>query len=607
MGNSNPDADCCPQQRSAADRWGARSDTQITSVDAIRVPDRICGRDPAQMAKKKRPPHAPPAAAARRKKAQETSEHASGAGPSEPPKGAKRGGPKEPVDQNAIEAPYLVEFEVIPDPDRRICWGHVDRSGRNAALEAVRVRDISAFGLSVALDLPIHRPHIPACLEFIQSAVTVRQERETRDRLDLPMEDTVRGWTVRSDAALVREAFLLPTASLEIKRQVRHSLISDWFPEYERSGKRYSARTCRHKEWAATLECINRMLLASRRPRTIPGRLVYYIKNFQLDPQDEPEQRFDFADLMAHSLRREVFAVHTHLQADKPERYLETFVAIQLTHILLHLQLLTSRECDAPRHPQQPQQTHQVLRPSEDPATQGLGLREMERQRARLIVEINRLELSRAKLAGEVVELSARARLRTRVISPSGPRMKFLIIKPQGFFFRLATTVGVEAAKAKGFDVLSCSRSPSKNVLPTINFVRAHRRSMDGIVEPILVLHDFWGETPQPIDRFIIWSDVPSATRDLLLAEWSHFFEHAERTVEEAPAEEATLVEEVAAEETTRIEEARASVPTPVEGASAEEATRVEEAPVEEATVVEEIPLAIPIPVEAIPLGATHE
>ncbi|KAL3692156.1 hypothetical protein R1sor_005807 [Riccia sorocarpa] len=117
------------------------------------------------MAKRKRTPHAPSAAAGRRKKARETPEEASSAGPSQPPrsrpkKGAKRGGPKEPVDPNAIESPYLVEFEVMPDPDRRIRWSHVDWSGRSAVLAAVRVREITTSGLSVALDLPIHRPHV---------------------------------------------------------------------------------------------------------------------------------------------------------------------------------------------------------------------------------------------------------------------------------------------------------------------------------------------------------------------------------------------------------------------------------------------------------------
>ncbi|KAL3698685.1 hypothetical protein R1sor_012761 [Riccia sorocarpa] len=306
------------------------------------------------MAKRKRIPQAPPAAAGRKKKARETPEEASGAGPFEPPrsrpkKSARRGGQAplvEEKDPNAVEGPYMVEFERIPDPDRRIRWGHVPASARSAALAPLRERSITGSGLSFALELPVHRPHIPTCLEFIQSAVPIRQARESRDRLDLPMEGTVRGQTVTLDTALVREAFVLPRASLEIKRQVRHSLISDWFAEYQGSGKRYIARTCRRRDWRAALECISMMLLASRRPRTIPGRLTYYIKNFNLDPEQEPEKRLDFAEFMVQSLRREVFAVQAHLKADKPERYLETFVAIPLTHILLHLRLLTGRECD---------------------------------------------------------------------------------------------------------------------------------------------------------------------------------------------------------------------------------------------------------------------
>ncbi|KAL3675594.1 hypothetical protein R1sor_025542 [Riccia sorocarpa] len=51
---------------------------------------------------------------------------------------------------------------------------------------------------------------------------------------------------------------------------------------------------------------------------------------------------------MAHSLRREGFAVQAHLRDDKPERYMEMFVAIPLTWILIHLERITGEECDAP-------------------------------------------------------------------------------------------------------------------------------------------------------------------------------------------------------------------------------------------------------------------
>ncbi|KAL3680323.1 hypothetical protein R1sor_023279 [Riccia sorocarpa] len=281
------------------------------------------------MAPKKRPPQAPPAEApGRKKKTREktqhatdagpsmrhTRQHATGAGPSVQPagpsvptsrqkKGAKRpkGEPKKKLNPDAIEGEYLVEFEVIPDIERHVRWGYVTGDQRRSALRAVRNRELTAFGLLAALDFPVHRPHISACLEFIRTAVIV-DPREGVSAIDLPMEATVRGRTVRLDAALVRAAFVLPAASMEIKRQVRHALIVDWFREYERNRKRYIARTCLHREWAPALECISMVLLASRRPRCIPGRLVYYIKNFKMDPEEDPEDRLDFAELMVQSL-----------------------------------------------------------------------------------------------------------------------------------------------------------------------------------------------------------------------------------------------------------------------------------------------------------------
>ncbi|KAL3694036.1 hypothetical protein R1sor_007687 [Riccia sorocarpa] len=325
------------------------------------------------MAPKKRPPQAPPAEApGRKKRTQETTQQATDAGPSmrHMRQQAARAGPsvqlagpsvqpagpsvptsrqkkavKRPRD--AIEGEYLVKFEHIADRERHVRWCYVTGDQRRSALRAVRNRDLTASGLSAALDLPVHRPHISSCLEFIHSAVTV-DPREGVSPLDLPMEATVRGRTVRLDAALVRAAFVLPAASLEIKRQVRHSLIVDWFREYEHNGKRYIARTCLHREWAPALECICMVLLASRRPRCIPGRLVYYIKKFKMDPEDDPEDRLDFAELMMQSLRREVLAVRGHLTADTPERYMDMFVALPLTWIFIHLGIITGEECDAP-------------------------------------------------------------------------------------------------------------------------------------------------------------------------------------------------------------------------------------------------------------------
>ncbi|KAL3698876.1 hypothetical protein R1sor_012952 [Riccia sorocarpa] len=452
------------------------------------------------MAPKKRPPQAPPAEApGRKKRTQETTQQATDAGPSvrhtrqqaagawpsvqpvgpsvqpvgpsvptsRQKKAAKRprGEPKKPLNPDAIEGEYLVKFEHIADRERHVRWCYVTGDQRHSALRAVRNRDLTASGLSAALDLPVHRPHGHFChiISIFRTDLFVSRvypfrgycdPREGVSPLDLPMEATVRGRTVRLDAALVCAAFVLPAASLEIKRQVRHSLIVDWFREYERNGKRYIARTCLHREWAPALECICMVLLASRRPRCIHGRLVYYIKKFKMDPEDDPEDRFDFAELMVQSLRREVLAVRGHLTADTPERYMDTFVAVPLTWIFIHLGIITGEECDAP--PAAPAAPADPTGPSEQPVTRGLGLREVEMQRAHLIAEITRLEERRAELAGDIVELRNRAGLAPRVISPLEPRAKILILEPQGFFYRMANKKGVEAALKNGFEVLSC-------------------------------------------------------------------------------------------------------------------------------------------------------
>ncbi|KAL3683040.1 hypothetical protein R1sor_001062 [Riccia sorocarpa] len=386
------------------------------------------------------------------------------------------------------------------------------------------------------------------------------------DRLDLPMEGTVRGRPVTLDTALVREAFVLPRASLEIKRQVRHSLISDWFAEYQGSGKRYIARTCQRRDWRAALECISMMLLASRRSRTIPGRLTYYIKNFDLDPEQEPEKRIDFAEFMVQSLRREVFAVQAHLKADKPERYLETFVAIPLTHILLHLRLLTGRECDEspappadPVAPADPSGKSLVVRPGDCL----VGFLEGLQKRCQIIIWSR---LSYKPLMSYLEALVMRRYLPEFLLDPQactiwdGDRVEAVV--PRNNLDNNVKLKSFSRLHNHGIctrDVLLVDTAPERNsrnhpysgiypramdsftraslaiewltrftewlstwtenVLPTFDFVRARGHLMDGIFEPMTVLREFWGETPQPSDCFIIWSDVPAAAREILLTD----------------------------------------------------------------------------------------
>ncbi|KAL3682050.1 hypothetical protein R1sor_000072 [Riccia sorocarpa] len=156
-------SDPSPIRRSDPSAIGTERAAAHSVLRAIRAPDLVYGRDP--MTKRKRPPQAPPAAAARKKNTRGTTEQTSGAGPSRPKKGGRRGEPKEPVDLNAIEGEYLVDFEKIPDPNRHIRWGHVTRDQRRAAMRFVRRFELTSRGLLDALTLPVHRPHvIPANL-----------------------------------------------------------------------------------------------------------------------------------------------------------------------------------------------------------------------------------------------------------------------------------------------------------------------------------------------------------------------------------------------------------------------------------------------------------
>ncbi|KAL3682051.1 hypothetical protein R1sor_000073 [Riccia sorocarpa] len=501
-----------------------------------------------------------------------------------------------------------------------------------------------------------------SCLEFIQSVVSVWPLREGRERLDLPMEGTVRGLTVRLDAILVRQAFVLPKAEMEIKRQVRHCLIRDWFPDYQRSGKRYIARTCLYPEWAPALECISMVLLASRRPRTIPGRLIYYIKNGEFDREGEPEERLDFADLMAHSIRREVFAVQAHLGEDKPERYMETFIAIPLTWILIHLGIITGEKCDAPpAPPASPAPPVAPAGPSRVVAGQAMGYDTLTVSKKLLLVRpgdclIGFLEGLRERCR-IIVWSRASLKLLTAILEAmvSKGYLPAFLLDPEvctlwgGDRVETVHPLGYPEhhVKMKSFqrlydhsiclrDVLLVDSSSERNsrnhpysavhplaldakapesemtawlvtfgkwlktwtesLLPTVEYVRAHCRSLDGIQDTLSVLRHFWGETPQPADRNNIWIEVPSGTRGELTELWPDFyFRHEtvplpqtvseERPVEEAPAEEGTRVEEAPAEEGTRVDEAPA-----VEKAHAvEEAPAVEGAPaVDGAPTVEE-------------------
>ncbi|KAL3686115.1 hypothetical protein R1sor_004137 [Riccia sorocarpa] len=497
------------------------------------------------MAPKKRPPQAPPVEAPGRKKrtpettqqptdagpsVRHTRQQATGAGPSVQPagpsvptsrkkKGAKRprGEPKKVVNPDAIEGEYLVQFEHIADRERHVRWCYVTGDQRRSALRAVRNRDLTPSGLFAALDLPVHRPHRPQ---------------------------------VRLDAALVRAAFVLPAASMEIKRQVRHSLIVDWFREYERNGKRYIARTCLHRKWAQALECICMVLLASRRPRCIPGRLVYFIKKFKMDPEDDPEDRLDFAELMVQSLRREL---------------LEKSLVVRPGDCLVALFELLQKRC------------HIIVwsRASLKYVTAFLGLMVSKGYLLAFIMDPQVCTL----WGGDGVE-TVRPR---RDLEDSAKLKSFRKLYDHGICLR---------------DVLLVDTSPERNSLND-PYSAVHPKAVDKF--PSAAESSAW--LLRFTDWLATWSENLLPTVDFVR---SHGHSPAEEALAEgaAPVEEAGHVEEAPVEGPARVEEAapvQEAVPVeeaPVEGAApVKEPTRVEEAPAEGLTRVEEAPA----------MGLTHE
>ncbi|KAL3694886.1 hypothetical protein R1sor_008537 [Riccia sorocarpa] len=383
-----------------------------------------------------------------------------------------------------------------------------------------------------------------------------------------------------------------------------------------------------------------------------------------MDPEDDPEDRLDFAELMVQSLRREVLAVRGHLEGDTPERYMYTFVAIPLTWIFIHLGIITGEECDAlpaiPAAPTNPSGVEAALKKGFEvlnclqkslvvrPGDCLVHLLELLQKRCHIIV------WSRASLKYVTAFLGlmvSKGYLPAFMLDPQvctlwggdgvetvhprrnledGAKMKsFRRLYDHGICLRVLSVV---------IDVYGLAATWSENLLPTVEFVRSYGHVMDGLTDPLLVLREFWGETPQPVDRGIIWGEVPSGRYLYMTTKWPDFYFHREtaghpQTVsQESPAEEARAEGAAPVEETVQVEEAPVEEaapvkePTRVEEAPAkgparvEEATRVEEAPaeeaarVEEATRVEEAPaegaarVEEATPVEEAPaVGLTHE
>ncbi|KAL3680322.1 hypothetical protein R1sor_023278 [Riccia sorocarpa] len=304
---------------------------------------------------------------------------------------------------------------------------------------------------------------------------------------------------------------------------------------------------------------------------------------------------------------------------------METFVVVPLTWIFIHLGIITGEECDAP-----PAASTAPADPSGVEAALKKGFDVLSCLEKSLVVRPGDCLVAFLELLQKRCHIIVWCRASLKNPEDGAKLKSFRRLYDHGICLRDVLLVDTSpernslndpysAVHPKSVDKFPSAAESStwllgftdwlatwtENLLPTVDFVRSHGHVMDGLTDPFLVLREFWEETPQPVERGIIWGEVPSGRYLYLTTKWPDFYFHREtdghpQTVsQESPAEEAPAEGAAAlVEEATRVEEA------PAEGtARVEEATRVEEAPaevaahVEEATRVEEAPAA----------GLTHE
>ncbi|KAL3698355.1 hypothetical protein R1sor_012431 [Riccia sorocarpa] len=153
---------------------------------------------------------------------------------------------------------------------------------------------------------------------------------------------------------MFRDAFFIPeelnplASSHPFPKHVMRSALEDWFSRYDEKAKRYLAEDCVHEEWRPVFQCLQTFLLAKRRPRSISGPIIHFVKS-ALEPVIDEEDGEKDTSMIAHPklldlagyqfkcVRDEMMQVKKHLEQPNNSRLRETFVGQVLTHLLIHL------------------------------------------------------------------------------------------------------------------------------------------------------------------------------------------------------------------------------------------------------------------------------
>ncbi|KAL3697219.1 hypothetical protein R1sor_011295 [Riccia sorocarpa] len=244
--------------------------------------------------------------------------------------------------------------------------------------------------------------------------------------------------------------FLTSLLGRGLYRYIRSSKLHDWMPIRDEVGKRYLTRFCAIEGWNVMLQVIPMVFFASRRSRTVSGRLLRCLQGrfpcCETPWEDTRLARYNISGI-AESIRRECSFIRTHFQRtqERPlekRRFPETFIGIPLTLIFLHLEIVTEAECVAAvvvldggfplpggddSSSEDGDSTHRDEAPSETV------------DRDILMDEVTILRQRSVSLHAEIASLRKK-RLRQPLLSPGESRIKTLVLDIFGLFVCVCRT-----------------------------------------------------------------------------------------------------------------------------------------------------------------------
>ncbi|KAL3692135.1 hypothetical protein R1sor_005786 [Riccia sorocarpa] len=468
--------------------------------------------------------------------------------PPAPPASAAAGAARIPRRRNP-EGASLVPYQVTLDAELYLKWGWVRSDDIQPTLDAMDDQDVVRLGFVTLLGQQFQQPHFAACLEFIRSY-----------SLDTHT-GTVGGTVVALSRQVVRDTFGLRYGLKPMDIKIRHERIEDWFPVRETKGKRYLAGDCaRGPQWAPFMQLLNMILLPRRRIKCIPAHLIFYIRA-KLDGSAEDD--YDLTSFIRESLRIELVTVRKHLDATSHERYLETFIGMPLTAILIGAGVI---DLDATATQPQPVPTRAAVQESiiRQQVMEDIGVSSSQPSEE-LVQAVVDLETRRANLEETLTRMSTIEDPRPRLVPPETVRAKVLILDLNGLLVRYCSQEEADASRVFGHQHVHLSthswyvprvglsafleavrrdftlifwmsrvkrnadallrdleersliparflRSERQSTIPTPAYVRAHYREL-GAQDPIEGMRSYWGDLVTPELSGLLFGDAVLADR----------------------------------------------------------------------------------------------